>query len=89
MTEQTLRVGQSHTDFATPEDVVTASHLQHEEKRSILQQWRDHAAAGGAKDSPDLGTRLARALAFLDTESGKHGVTHDQGFYTSVADLKE
>ena len=36
---------------------------------------------------PSLATRLTRALAFLDTETGNQKVTHDQGFYTSIGDI--
>jgi hypothetical protein len=77
--------------FETPEDVLKASHLSPEQKRIVLERWRQHTgspitgenASGG---EPNLVTRLGRALAFLDEETGKQETTHDQGFYTSVSE---
>jgi hypothetical protein len=75
--------------FSSPEEVVEARHLPYEERRSLLQQWRDQLDARGKHGEvheTDLATRLARALSFLDTETGEHKVTHNQGLYTSVRD---
>lgn len=90
MTDQTERPDPSGAAFATPEEVVAATHLPPDEKRAILERWRNRA--GNAEPDTgdlDLATRIARALAFLDTETGAHEVTHDQGFYTSVSDVKK
>lgn len=81
--------GETSGKFSSPEEVVEARHLSHDERRSLLQQWRDQLDAGGKHGDPpetDLATRLARALSFLDTETGEHEVTHNQGLYTSVSD---
>lgn len=79
--------------FGTPEAVVQSDQLTREHKRSILQRWQrmlgasgDQAAAGSGTQ-PNLATRLVRALSFLDTETGGHEVTHNQGFYTSIGDI--
>jgi hypothetical protein len=90
--ERALRHPQSV--FETPEAVVQSDQLPRAHKRTILERWRQLVgassssqaeAAGGA---PGLATRLTRALAFLDTETGGHEVTHDQGFYTSIGDIR-
>ena len=78
--------------FATPEAVIQSDQLPPEHKRTILERWRqligspplEQSEAAGA---PSLATRLTRALAFLDTETGGHQVTHDQGFYTAIGDI--
>ena len=82
----------SDNDFATPEDVVRAEHLTSEQKRHILEHWRQKhgspiTAETGSDGEPDLAARLARALGFLDTETGSHETDHQQGFYTSVRDI--
>jgi hypothetical protein len=79
--------------FATPEEVVQSPQLAIEHKRSILERWRQLIrSAPSHRDEParepGLATRLARALAFLDTETGGHMVTHDQGFYIAIGDIK-
>ena len=79
-------------DFETPEDVLRAEHLTAERKRHILEDWRRMqgapiAADAGSDGEPDLATRLARALAFLDTETGSHETGHQQSFHTSVRDI--
>src|SRR5215207_7653967 len=80
--------------FATPEAVVQSEQLPREHKRTILERWRQLVgSAPTARDctragEPSLATRLTRALAFLDTETGSHEVTHDQGFYTSIGDIR-
>jgi hypothetical protein len=80
--------------FATPEAVVRSEQLPREHKRTILERWRQlvgsppPARDGTRAGEPSLATRLARALAFLDTETGSHEVTHDQGFYTSIGDIR-
>jgi hypothetical protein len=79
--------------FETPEDVLKASQLSPEQKRTILERWRQHTGSpiSGQNESggePNLVTRLARALAFLDEETGKQETTHDQGFYTSVSETE-
>jgi hypothetical protein len=75
--------------FSSPEEVVEARHLSPDERRSLLQHWRDQVDARGKHGDvheADLTIRLARALSFLDTETGEHEVTHNQGLYTSVRD---
>jgi len=80
--------------FKTPEAVVQSEQLPREHKRTILERWRQLVgSAPTARDctragEPSLATRLTRALAFLDTETGSHEVTHDQGFYTSIGDIR-
>ena len=75
--------------FASPEAVVSESSLPAAAKRSILQRWREQLTAREtpATDEPDLATRIGRALGMLDTETGSHEASHDQGFYTSIADI--
>lgn len=77
--------------FASPEAVVSESSLRAADKRSILQRWREQLTVrdAPATDGPDLVTRIGRALSMLDTETGSHEVSHDQGFYTSVADIQK
>ena len=77
--------------FASPEAVVSESSLRAADKRSILQRWRAQLSARDAPPTgePDLVTRIGRALGMLDTETGSHEGSHDQGFYTSVADIQK
>ena len=80
--------------FETPEAVVRSEQLPREHKRTILERWRQLIGSppspreGTRAGEPSLATRLTRALAFLDTETGSHEVTHDQGFYTSIGDIR-
>ena len=79
--------------FETPEAVVQSKQLPREDKRTILERWRQLIGSppprlGKTTGEPSLAIRLTRALAFLDTETGSHEVTHDQGFYTSIGDIK-
>ena len=78
--------------FETPEAVLQSDQLAHGHKRTILERWRQLVGSPSPDEStpgsePSLATRLTRALAFLDTETGGHQVTHDQGFYTSIGDI--
>ena len=78
--------------FETPEAVLQSNQLAHGHKRTILERWRQLVGSPSTDKStpgsePSLATRLTRALAFLDTETGGHQVTHDQGFYTSIGDI--
>ena len=78
--------------FETPEAVVQSEQLPREHKRTILERWRQLIGSpppreGKIAGEPSLATRLTRALAFLDTETGNQKVTHDQGFYTSIGDI--
>ena len=71
--------------FETPEAVVQSQQLPREDKRTILERWRQlidspPTREGTPAGEPSLATRLTRALAFLDTETGSHEVTHNQGF---------
>lgn len=79
--------------FATPEAVIADASLAAEEKRAILQAWRNLPEANEApamvEDQPNLALRLYRALSFLDTEDGSHQASHDQGFYTSIGDIRD
>ena len=90
--ERALHHPQSASE--TPEAVVQSDQLSREHKRTILERWRQLVgSASTARDAtragePSLATRLTRALAFLDTETGSHEVTHDQGFYTSIGDIR-
>jgi hypothetical protein len=78
--------------FRTPEAVVRSEHLPLEHKRTILERWRrligspiaERSRTGGELS---LATRIARALALLDTETGGHETTHNQGFYTAIGDI--
>ena len=83
-------------EFDTPEAVLESEDLTPEQKRHVLEHWRRKAGtplaagSGGGGDAgaqPNLATRLARALSFLDTEDASHRARHDQGFYTSVGDI--
>lgn len=77
--------------FETPEAVIEARDLTAEQKRRILERWRQShgtPASGGEEiGEPNFATRLARALGFLDQETGAQPTTHDQGFYTAVSDI--
>ena len=81
-------------EFDSPEAVLDSKDLTPEQKRHVLEHWRQKAgtplAAGSGGDDggePNLATRLARALSFLDTENATHPASHDQGFYTAVGDI--
>jgi hypothetical protein len=79
--------------FGTPEAVVRSERLPREHKRTILERWRELIGSSRSHEAevagePSLAIRLTRALAFLDTETGGHEVTHSQGFYTSVGDIR-
>ena len=78
--------------FETPEAVVPSEQVPREHKRTILERWRQLIGSppprgGKMAGEPSLATRPTRALAFLDTETGSHEVTHDPGFYTSIGDI--
>ncbi|MEK0085683.1 hypothetical protein [Benzoatithermus flavus] len=74
--------------FDSPEAVLQDKELGMEEKRAILERWRQNTGSPiGGGGEPNLVARLARALSFLDEETGAHEVSHDQGFYTSVSDI--
>lgn len=75
--------------FETPEAVLEARDLTAEQKRQILERWRQShgTSAAGQGGEPNLATRLARVLGFLDEETGAQPTTHDQGFYTAVGDI--
>ena len=90
LTERGLRDPQAV--FETPEAVLACDQLPTEHKRAILERWRQLVgprapAREGDEGGPNLATRLFRALSFLDTETGSHEVTHNQGFYTSIGDI--
>lgn len=76
--------------FETPEDVIRAADLTSEQKRTVLERWRQASGSPGTAEQgtgdDGLATRLARALAFLDSETGERKTTHDQGFYTAAGD---
>ena len=76
--------------FDSPEAVIAEPSLAPAGKRSILQRWRERHVGeqtAPASGGPDLATRIGRALAMLDTETGAHEASHDQGFYTSISDI--
>ena len=78
--------------FETPEAVLQSDQLAPGYKRTILERWRQLVGSTSPDEStparePSLATRLTRALAFLDTETGGHQVAHNQGFYTSINDI--
>ena len=78
--------------FGTPEAVLADRRLGPAEKRAILLAWRQRPEADEAPalvdEEPNLALRLFRALSFLDTEDGSHRASHDQGFYTSIGDIR-
>ena len=87
-------------EFNSPEAVLSSTDLTPEQKRHVLEHWRQKAGtplaagSGGGEDGdvggePNLATRLARALSFLDTEDASRRASHDQGFYTAVGDIGE
>jgi hypothetical protein len=87
-------------EFDSPEAVLDSKDLTPEQKRHVLERWRQKAgtplAAGSGGDDgdvggeePNLATRLARALSFLDTEDASRRTSHDQGFYTAAGDIGE
>jgi hypothetical protein len=86
-------------EFDSPEAVLDSKDLTPEQKRHVLEHWRQKAgtplAAGPGGDGdegggePNLATRLARALSFLDTEDASRRASHDQGFYTAVGEIGE
>ena len=71
--------------YATPEQVMAAEDLSGDEKRRRLEELR--GGGGGPGDEPNLATRIARALAFLDEDTGAQPTCHDQGFYTAIGDI--
>jgi hypothetical protein len=74
--------------FDSPEAVLQDKELSPEEKRTILERWRQNTGSPvSGSGEPGLVTRLARALSFLDEETGSQEVTHNQGFYTAVSDI--
>jgi hypothetical protein len=77
-------------EFSSPEAVLSEASLPPAGKRSILERWH-HRLSGEPREptsgEPDLATRIGRALAMLDTETGGHETSHDQGFYTSIGDI--
>src|SRR5215218_9312090 len=86
-------------ELDSPEAVLDSKDLTPEQKRHVLEHWRQKAGTplaagpgGGDADDggePNLATRLARALSFLDTEDARHRARHDQGFYTAVGEIGE
>lgn len=73
--------------FATPEAVMQSKELRPEEKRQILERWRKLGGAADASETPDLVTRILRALAYLDTETGTHKDIEGQGLYGAIGDI--
>lgn len=84
--ERALRAPQR--EFPSPEAVARSDQLRPEQRRAVLERWREDAGRTAA-DEGGLLTRIGRALAFLDTETGAHEADHDQGFYTSVSDIRK
>lgn len=72
--------------FATPEAVMQSQELLPDEKRAILERWRSLGTPGGGA-APDLVTRILRALAYLDTETGTHKDIEGQGLYGAIGDI--
>lgn len=73
--------------FATPEAVTQSKELRPEEKRQILERWRKLGGSPGGEEAPDLMTRILRALAYLDTETGTHKDIEGQGLYGAIGDI--
>lgn len=77
--------------YDTPEQILEDRNLSSEQKRVLLERWRQLSGtpvtAEGESGDTNLAVRLARALAFLDSETGSRPATHDQGFYTAVSDI--
>ena len=86
-------------EFDSPEAVLDSKDLTPEQKRHVLEHWRQKAGTPLATESggddgdsggePNLATPLARALSFLDTEDARRRASHDRGFYTAVGDIGE
>ncbi len=73
--------------FATPEAVMQSRELLPGEKREILERWRRLGDSPGGGEAPDLVTRILRALAYLDTETGTHKDIEGQGLYGAIGDI--
>ena len=73
--------------FETPEAVLRSDRLPAEDKRRILERWRRLSEAPGADEPPGIVTRIMRALAFLDVETGEHKEIEGQGLYGAIGDL--
>lgn len=73
--------------FDSPEAVLRSDRLRPQEKRDILERWRRLSQPGHAAEPPDLVTRILRALAHLDTETGAHEEIEAQGLYGSIGDI--
>ena len=58
--------------FESPEAVLHSGELQRQDKRDILERWRHLTDRQEAEDAPGLMTRILRALAYLDVQTGKH-----------------
>lgn len=71
--------------FGTPEAVIHAR-LEHHQKRQLLERWREGSPG---KQEPDLLTRIGRALASLDTETGEHKDIESPGLYGAIDDFND
>ena len=72
--------------FADPDEIVRHADLRPEQKRALLERWRQNLASRGRQDLAEQGQegpaanlweRIGRALEFLDTESGDRAQTHE------------
>lgn len=70
--------------YDSPEAVLGSDELRRQDKRDILQRWR---RLSGADAEPDLMTRILRALASLDVETGEHEDIEGQGLYAAIGDI--
>ena len=64
-------IGDPAASFRDPEDIVRHAGLSLEQKRALLERWR------GTGGDESVLTRIGRALALLDTESGGRQQTHE------------
>lgn len=75
------------TVYESPEAVLRSAQLGRQDKRDILERWRRLSRAEAADAGPDLVTRIMRALAFLDVETGEHKDIEGQGLYGAIGDI--
>jgi hypothetical protein len=68
--------------FGSPEAVVHAK-LAADQRRQLLERWQKDLPEA---NEPDLLTRIGRALAYLDTETGRHKDIESSGIYGAIDD---
>jgi hypothetical protein len=73
--------------FESPEAVLHSGELQRQDKRDILERWRHLTDRQGAEEAPGLMTRILRALAYLDVQTGEHKDIEGSGLYGSIGEI--